>query len=106
MSVTGSSIGGGNVMICQVNDVDVDIRAIAGKYKSIIVSHIAKKRPLEELRAYLEKRRHHIASIQTTNFQTMSIINIDRKHLTLREVQALETIPGIEFVRSLTRLAH
>ncbi len=106
MSVTGSSIGGGNVMICQVNDVDVDIRAIAGKYKSIIVSHSAKKQPLEELRAYLEKQRHHIASIQTTNFQTMSIINIDRKHLTLREVQALEMIPGIEFVRSLTRLAH
>lgn len=113
MSVTGSSIGGGNVMICQVNDMDVDIRAIAGKYKSIIVSHDAGKRVLEKITAYLVKNKHHIANIQTMKMPekskktyAMSIMNIDKKHLTLEEVHVLEMIPGVEFVRSLTKLAH
>lgn len=113
MSVTGSSIGGGNVMICQVDNVGVDIRAIAGKYKSIIVAHDTLRHALEELTAYLVKNNHHIASVQTVKGyekkgkkSAMSIVNIDKKHLTLREVQDLEMIPGIEFVRSLTRLAH
>lgn len=108
MSITGSSIGGGNVMICQVNDHDVDIRAIAGKYKSIIVSHDASNQSLEELTAYLLKQKHHIAGVQTSkiNSHAVSIVNIDKKHLTLDEVLALEQIPGIEFVRSLTKLAH
>lgn len=108
MSITGSSIGGGNVMICQVNDFDVDIRAIAGKYMSIIVSHDASNQSLEELTAYLVETNHHIASVQTTKLDghAMSIINLDKNHLHLDEVLALEKIPGIEFVRSLTRLAH
>lgn len=108
MSITGSSIGGGNVMICQVNNFDLDIRASAGKYKSIIVSHDASNRGLEELVAFLTKKGHHIANVQTSkvNSHAMSIVNIDKKHLTLDEVLACEQIPGIEFVRSLTRLAH
>jgi L-serine dehydratase len=108
MSITGSSIGGGNVMICQVNEHDVDIRAIAGKYKSIIVSHDSSNQSLEELTAYLLKNKHHIAGVQTSriNSHAMSIVNIDKKHLTLDEVLALEQIQGIEFVRSLTKLAH
>ncbi len=108
MSITGSSIGGGNVMICQVNNFDVDIRAMAGKYKSIIVSHESSNRSLEELTAYLIKKGHHIANVQTSkiNSHAMSIVNIVKKHLTLNEVLALEQIPGIEFVRSLTKLAH
>lgn len=108
MTVTGSSIGGGNVMICQINNFDVDIRAIAGKYKSIIVSHDASNRSLEELAAYLIERKHHIANVQTIKLDghAMSIVNIDKKHLLLDEVLELEKISGIEFVRSLTRLAH
>ena len=108
MSITGSSIGGGNVMICQINEFDLDIRASAGKYKSIIVSHDASIASLEELTAFLIKRKHHIASVQTNkiNSHAISIVNIDKKHLTLDEVLALEQIPGIEFVRSLTKLAH
>lgn len=108
MAITGSSIGGGNVMICQINDFDVDIRASAGKYKSIIVSHAAQTEPLEKMVSLLEKNKHHVAGVSTVrvNSHALSIINIDKKHLTLPEVLELEHIRGIEFVRSLTRLAH
>lgn len=108
MAITGSSIGGGNVMICQINDFDVDIRATAGKYKSLIVAHDLSNQSLEEVTALLIKNQYSIASICTTKMQrrAMSIINIHKKHLTLDEVLELENISGIEFVRSLTRLAH
>lgn len=108
MAVTGSSIGGGNVMICQINDFDVDIRASAGKYKSIIVSHAAETEPLEKVVEFLEKNKHHVASVSTVrvNSHALSIVNIDKKHLNLPEVLKIENIHGVEFVRSLTRLAH
>ena len=108
MTVTGSSIGGGIVMISHINDFEVDIRATAGKYKSLIISHKANPAIITSVTQRLANHKIHIIDIQTTqvNDHAISIVNFDSDDLKLKTVLEIEQIPGIEFVRSLTSLRH
>lgn len=107
-TVTGSSIGGGIVMICAINNFPVDIRATAGKYKSIIVSHSHASVALEAIVQRLEQEGIKVKEIQTSEFEghCLTILSLDSHDLKLSKVLEMEKIPGVEFVRSLTQLEH
>lgn len=108
ISITGSSLGGGMVMICEIKDHEVDIRATAGKYKSLIISHKTFPTPIKTITDRLETHKLRIREIQSNqiNGHSLTIINFDSRDLKLKTVLEIEQIPGVEFARSLTRLKH
>ncbi len=109
MTVIGSSIGGGTVQIRKINDFDVDIKAVAGKYKYLVISHENDSSVLTEVLQRITKfGKFRLVGIQSAhiNNHLLTVINLEGRDLRLNEVLELEKIPGIEFVRSLTRLEH
>jgi len=106
MSMIGSSIGGGMVQVVQIDQFDVSLHGVAGQYKTLVVWHDSGKTALDPLKKELRKHKIRIHDIQTTKVghHALSIINMDGKALTLKEVLALEILDGIEDVRSLTTL--
>lgn len=107
MEIIGSSIGGGSAKICKINNFNVDIKAIAGKYKYLVISHGNDSAILSEvLKRITSFGKFNIMGIQSAhvNNHSLTIINLEGHDLRLNEVLDLEKISGIEFVRSLTRL--
>lgn len=106
MEVIGSSLGGGMVKIVKIDQFPVEFRGAAGQYKTLIVWHANNHPSLKDLKEKLTKWRLKIHDMQTARVgsKALSIINIDGRDLKLREVLRLEKIPGIEYVRSLTKL--
>ncbi|MFA6550687.1 MAG: L-serine ammonia-lyase, iron-sulfur-dependent subunit beta [Candidatus Gracilibacteria bacterium] len=107
MEVIGSSIGGGSARIVKINDFDVDIKAIAGKYKYLVISHSNDSAVLTEVLQKITKfDKYYIAGIQSAHIDnhSLTILNLEGRDLTLKEVIELTKIKGVEFVRSLTKL--
>lgn len=95
-------------MICEINDHEVDIRATAGKYKSLIISHETFPTPIKIITDRLENHDLKIREVQSNqiNGHSITIINLDSRDLKLKTVLEIEQIPGVDFARSLTRLQH
>lgn len=107
MEVIGSSIGGGIIKVVKIDQFDVDLRGVAGQFKTLVVWHHASgPKNLEALCTQLKKFKMKIHDIQTTTVDkhALSIINMEGHDLKLAEVLKLEDIEGIEDVRSLTAL--
>ncbi len=107
MEVTGSSIGGGIIKVVKIDQFDVDLRGVAGQFKTLVVWHHAKDpKNIETLCEQLKKYKMKLHDIQTTvvDNHALSIINMEGQDLKLGEVLKLEDIEGIEDVRSLTAL--
>jgi L-serine dehydratase len=106
MTVIGSSIGGGIIKVVKIDQFDVDLRGVAGHYKTLVVWHNNVHNDLALLCEKLKKYGMHIHDIQTTRVgkQALSIINMEGPTMTLEEVLKLEILPNIHDVRSLTAL--
>lgn len=106
MIVIGSSIGGGMVKIVQIDEFRVNLTGISGQYKTLIVWHENSKKIDEDLSEKIKKYGLRIHDIQTARVdkKSLSVFNLDGRDLTLKEVLQLEKIPGVEDVRSLTKL--
>ena len=108
MSVIGSSIGGGNVIIVKINEFDVELKGVAGKYMSLIISHAKRKGIIAEITAALSAMGCDIVDIQSfrTGEQSLTFLNLEGYRPTLEDVLRIEEIDGVEFVRSLTKLGQ
>lgn len=107
MSVIGSSIGGGMIKIVKINDIDVHLRGRAGKYLSLVVCHVKKPGIITKLKEnILSFGGMEVREVESSSFQdkTISILSLFGRHIILPEVFELEKIPGVEFVRSLSKL--
>lgn len=108
LSVVGSSVGGGAVKITQINNVPLDLEMMAGRYFSLIIGHKNKPNILQPLVDKLKSWSIHVRDTQTFSVtgktKSISALNIEDQYLKLPQVMELEKIPGIEFVRSLTKL--
>lgn len=106
MSVIGSSIGGGMIEIVKINNFDVLIKGRAGRYLSLVVCHDQGPHIILELTAKIKKLGIEIAEVESTTFdgKTLSVLSLDGRRITLKEVLELEKTKGIEFVRSLSKL--
>jgi len=112
MAVIGSSLGGGIVQIVKIDEFDVDIKGVAGVYKTLIVWHQNDPEILQNLTKKIETYNEpttgvhqKIHDIQTTNVgkNSLTVLNIDGRDFHLEEILELEEIPGISDVRSLTK---
>ena len=107
MEVIGSSIGGGIIKVVKIGQFDVDLRGVAGQFKTLVVwHHVIGPKNLETVCEELKKLGMKIHDIQTTavDKHALSIINMEGRDLKLTEVLKFEDIEGIEDVRSLTAL--
>lgn len=107
-TVIGSSIGGGNIIITQIDEFPVRFHGHAGKFKTVVICHDAKPGTLDAVLKKIAEKNILIIEAQssTVNGKMMSVINTEGRKMTLEEVLELEKMPGIEFVRSLTKLPH
>jgi len=105
-SVIGSSIGGGSVKISHINDVPVDLEIFAGRYFSLLIGHDDKEGALDALYKQLNEWECPIHDIEmfSMNDNCVTMINVEHGFLKLPQVLELEKLPGIHFVRSLTKL--
>lgn len=108
MEIVGSSLGGGAVMICEINGVPVDIRAQAGRYKCVIVGHNNDPTLISQLTEKFNFMGFRIINVQTSHVggRGFTIFNLDGRELTLPEVLNMEKTPGIDFIRSLHKIVH
>jgi len=106
MEIIGSSIGGGMIKIVKIDQFEVDLKGVAGQFKTLIVWHDNNQKNLDLLKKELHRLGMRIHDIQTTKVDkhALSIINMDGRRLKLREVLDLEDLEGIAEVRSLTSL--
>lgn len=108
MSVIGSSIGGGKMMIVKVDQFDVEIHGVAGKYKTLVCSHDLQKSTLPELLQRIEKFGLQVASFETVTYggHALSVVNYFGRRLLVDELLSLEKAIGVEFVRCLTKVSN
>lgn len=110
ISVVGSSVGGGKVKITFINDVPVDFEMMSGRFFSIIVGHNSEpKDVLHPLYGHLIDWNIPISDKQTfcavkNKKKCITVLNIEDNYLKLPQVLELEKLPGVQFVRSLTKL--
>jgi L-serine dehydratase len=110
ISLVGSSIGGGKIKITFINDVPVDLEMTAGRFFSLVIGHdLDPPEVLYPIYAKLLDWNIPIAGKQTVcairgKKRCLTTLNIEDHYLKLKQVLELEKLPGIEFVRSLTKL--
>lgn len=106
MAMTGSSIGGGMVKVVKIDQFDVDLHGVAGQYKTLVVWHDNDKKLFKNLLKTIEEFGFRIHDVQTTEVakHALSVINLDGRDLKVKEVLKLQSMPGMENVRSLTNL--
>lgn len=106
MEVIGSSIGGGIIRVVKIDQFDVDLRGVAGQFKTLIAWHANNQENLDELCRAITRYGMKIHDMQTTKVDrhALSIINMEGRDLKLSEVLKLEDLEGIDDVRSLTAL--
>ena len=107
MSIVGSSIGGGKIEIKKIDEFDVDLRGVAGKFLSIVISHKKRTGIIAEITAVIAGFGANIVDIQSSRIaeKSLTFLNLDNYRPTLQEVLEIEKIPGVLYVRSLTKLA-
>jgi len=110
ISVVGSSIGGGEVRITFINDIPVDFEMMAGRFFSLIIGYNGESKALETLLKKLKewdfpiREKQVICSQKKGQKNCLAMLNIEDFYLKLPQVLKLEKLPGIEFVRALTKL--
>ncbi|MFC1616128.1 L-serine ammonia-lyase, iron-sulfur-dependent subunit beta [Patescibacteria group bacterium] len=106
MEVTGSSVGGGIIEILKINNFDIHLKGRAGKYLSLVVHHEKKRSILNQIEKKLKGWGIGISNLQSRSLgnKSISVIGMDGPRIKVPQVLELEKIPGIEFVRSLSKL--
>jgi L-serine dehydratase len=106
VSVVGSSLGGGAVKITMINNIEVDMDAMYGRFFSLLIGHSNDPEVLNPLYGKLIDWNIPITGKQTVSLKNkgLTYLNIEENYLKLPQVMELEKLPGIEFVRALTKL--
>lgn len=110
MEIIGSSIGGGNVVINQINGFDVHLTGnSAEQYFTLVVENENLPGMLAKTTGFLGEKGIRIVNMQSSYLafenKVLSVLSIDQE-LTLDDVLQLEKEEGILFVRSLKKLPH
>lgn len=109
LSIIGSSIGGGKIKITHINDAPMDLEMIAGRFFSLLIGHRNDETVLHPVYGKLIDWDCPIVGKQTVcstrgKKRCITALNIEDHYLKLPQVLELEKLPGIHFVRSLTKL--
>lgn len=106
LSLVGSSIGGAKIKITSINDIPIDLEMTAGRYFSILIGHDNKPNVLHPLYGKLIDWGFAITKKHTYSLKkySLTVLSTENSILKLPQVLKLEKLPGIEFVRALTKL--
>ncbi|MFA4814736.1 MAG: L-serine ammonia-lyase, iron-sulfur-dependent subunit beta [Candidatus Gracilibacteria bacterium] len=107
--VVGSSIGGGNVVINQINGFDVHLTGnSAEQYFTLVVENENRPGMLAKVTGFLGEKGIRIVNMQSCYLafenKVLSVLSLE-KDLSLKEILALEKEEGILFVRALEKLS-
>jgi len=106
MSVIGSSIGGGMIEILKIDNFDVKIKGRAGKYQSLVVCYDHGKNIMKKVIQEINKIGIGVAELEKSHYQdkALCVISLEGRRIKLPEVMELEKMPGVDFVRALSKL--
>lgn len=107
MSVIGSSVGGGAIIIKKIDDFDIDLSGIAGKAHTIAISHSESAQSLAAILNLLAQNDCKIINIQSSRVaETHKVFTLisfkDQPNLPL--ILDMEKMEGVYFVRSLNKI--
>lgn len=110
MSLIGSSIGGGNIEINQIDDFDIYLTGSSAEmFFTLVVENENYPGMLAKTTGFLGEKGIRIVNMQSSYLaganKVLSVLSID-KNLSLDEVLELEKEEGIIFVRSLNKIAQ
>lgn len=110
MTITGSSIGGGNVVIDQINGFDVHLTGNSAEQTfTLVVENENVPGMLAKITGFLGDKNIRIVNMQSCYLafenKVLSVVSIE-KALTLEEILELEKKDGILFVRALNKLTQ
>lgn len=108
MTVLGSSIGGGNVVINRINDFDVHLTGnSAEQFFTLVVENENLPGMLAKTTGFLGEKGVRIVNMQSGYLagsnKVLSVLSLE-KPLSLEEILELEAEEGIIFARSLKKL--
>lgn len=108
MDVVGSSIGGGAIVIDQINGFDVHLTGnSAEQYFTLVIQNENQPGMLAKITSFLGKKNIRIVNMQSSYLafenKVLSVLSIE-KALTLEELLDLEHEEGILFVRTLNKI--
>ena len=109
MEIVGSSIGGGNIVMVQINGFDLHITGnSAENFFTLVVENENRPGMLAKITGFLGNKDIRIVNMQSCYLafenKLLSVLSIE-KPLTLEELLDLESEDGILFVRSLNKIA-
>lgn len=109
MEIMGSSIGGGNIVMTQINGFDVHLTGnSAEQYFTLVVENENLPGMLAKITGFLGNKGIRIVNMQSCYLafenKVLSVLSIE-KPLSLEELLDLEREDGILFVRSLSKIA-
>ena len=106
LSVVGSSVGGGKIKITQINNIHIDLEVVIGRFFSLLIGHDNTPNILDPLYEQMIDWGIPIANKETDSAgaNSLTLLNIEDNAIKLPQVFELEKIPGIHFVRALTKL--
>lgn len=103
-SVRGASLGGGKTVISEIDKVDV---AITGSYSSLLVCFDNTVFDLNALLKFAAERDISIVKMETTQYKTRSILDIEIKEWFERDIIAdIEKLEGVHWARFLNHISH
>jgi len=108
MSVTGSSVGGGMVNISKLDEFNLDVGATAGKYYTLLIGHKDGLMVMEQVSRMLAEMELVVVNRVDSKHkhQILTTFSIDGHWITKDEIKKIETVEGVEFVRSLATLEN
>jgi len=106
MEVIGSSIGGGMIEIVKIDEFDISLKGVAGKFLSLVILHDNKESLGKKIINELKKLDIKIARKDAVHYKhrTLSVLSLEGKRITKPELKELEKMEGVYFMRSLTQL--
>ncbi len=107
MSVWGRSIGGGMIEIIKIDNFDVLLHGSAGKCLSLVICHDDKDEIWQDLKKKIEQLPDtEVTSVEHSLYadKSLTVFGLEGRRITQNEVLELEKTPGIDFIRSLSKL--
>ncbi len=109
MEIIGSSIGGGNILVNQINGFDVHLSGnSAEQYFTLVIENENRPGMLAKITGFLGDKNIRIVNMQSCYLafenKILSVLSIE-KALSLEEILDLEKEEGLLFVRSLSKIA-
>ncbi|MBI5414385.1 L-serine ammonia-lyase, iron-sulfur-dependent, subunit beta [Candidatus Peregrinibacteria bacterium] len=104
MRIIGSSLGGGKVVISEIDKVNV---SLTGSYSSLLICYDNTKFNLSHIMKYAAEQNITIVKMETTQYKDRSLIDIEiREQFETPIVHEIEVFEGVHWARFVNHISH